>query len=100
GVHLDSQSFPARRSSDLKHYDWMLAEFPDIVQIVCDEPHLYYRGFNSKRTQFFANKIPNRVRVHFLTATPTPRGKLTSAYIYCQDRKSTRLNSSHVKISY
>lgn len=66
-----------------KHYAWMLAEFPDIVQIVCDEPHLYYRGFNSKRTQFFANTVPKHVRIHFLTATPTPRGKLTSAYIYC-----------------
>lgn len=66
-----------------KHYLWMKEEFPDIVQIVCDEPHLYYRGFNSKRTQFFVKNIPDSIRVHFLTATPTPRGKLTSAYTYC-----------------
>lgn len=66
-----------------KHYKKMKADFADIIQIVCDEPHLYYRGFKSQRTQFFANNVPNHVRIHFLTATPTPRGKLTSAYIYC-----------------
>lgn len=64
-------------------YAGMIKKFPDIIQIVCDEPHLYYRGFNSKRTQFFVKHVPDSVRVHFLTATPTPRGKLTSAYIYC-----------------
>lgn len=57
--------------------------FPDIVQVICDEPHLYYRGFNSKRTQAFVQNTPHWVRVNFLTATPTPRGKLSSAYTYC-----------------
>lgn len=66
-----------------KHYLEMKQHFKDIVQIVCDEPHLYYRGFYSKRTQFFVKNVDENVRVHFLTATPTPRGKLTSAYTYC-----------------
>ena len=57
--------------------------FHDIVQVICDEPHLYYRGFNSKRTQSFVTGTPDWVRVNFLTATPTPRGKLNSAYTYC-----------------
>lgn len=65
------------------YYLDMIAKFPDIFQIMCDEPHLYYRGFKSARTQFFVNNVESHVRVHFLTATPTPRGKLSSAYIYC-----------------
>ena len=58
-------------------------KYPDIIQIVCDEPHIYYRGWKSKRTQSFVQKTPDYVRINFMTATPTPRGKLTSAYIYC-----------------
>lgn len=65
------------------YYGTMKGSFKDIIQIVCDEPHLYYRGFKSARTQFFVNNVADHVRVQFLTATPTPRGKLTSAYIYC-----------------
>lgn len=65
------------------YYLDMIAKFPDIFQIVCDEPHLYYRGFNSARTKFFVNNVKNHVRIHFMTGTPTPRGKLSSAYIYC-----------------
>lgn len=57
--------------------------YPDILQIICDEPHLYYRGFKSKRTQAFVQNTPKHCRINFMTATPTPRGKLQSAYIYC-----------------
>ncbi|URG13804.1 hypothetical protein [Acinetobacter phage vB_AbaS_TCUP2199] len=65
------------------YYKEMKVKYPDILQIVCDEPHLYYRGFNSARTQFFVNNVDQNTRVHFMTATPTPRGKLSSAYTYC-----------------
>lgn len=65
------------------YYLDMKAKFPDIFQIVCDEPHLYYRGFSSARTKFFVNNLEPHARLHFMTATPTPRGKLSSAYIYC-----------------
>lgn len=61
----------------------MRNKFHDIVQVICDEPHLYYRGFNSKRTQAFILNTPSWNRVNFMTATPTPRGKLQGAYIYC-----------------
>lgn len=64
-------------------YLGMKEKFQDISQIVCDEPHLYYRGFNSARTQFFVNNVEDHVRIHFLTGTPTPRGKLSAAYFYC-----------------
>lgn len=60
----------------------MFQKYPDILQIICDEPHLYYRGFLSKRTQKFVQTVPKHCRINFLTATPTPRGKLISAYIY------------------
>lgn len=65
------------------YYVEMKAKFLDIFQIVCDEPHLYYRGFKSARTKFFVDNVPDHVRIHFMTATPTPRGKLSSAYTYC-----------------
>ena len=66
-----------------KYSGLMHKQFADIVQIICDEPHLYYRGWLSKRTQSFVQSTPDRVRISFMTATPTPRGKLQSAYIYC-----------------
>lgn len=67
----------------MKYAKDMFHKFPDILQVVCDEPHLYYRGFLSKRTQSFVQNTPKHCRVSFLTATPTPRGKLQAAYIYC-----------------
>lgn len=57
--------------------------YPDIALIVCDEAHMYYRGWNSKRTQAFIQNTPDYVRINFMTATPTPRGKLAAAYTYC-----------------
>lgn len=66
-----------------KHILDMRNKFFDIVQIICDEPHLYYRGWTSKRTQAFVQGTPDWSRISFMTATPTPRGKLQSAYIYC-----------------
>ena len=65
-----------------KYIGDMRSKFTDIVQVICDEPHLYYRGFNSKRTQAFVINTPDWNRVNFMTATPTPRGKLQGAYIY------------------
>ena len=66
-----------------KYAETMHNKYPDIIQIVCDEPHIYYRGWKSKRTQTFVQKTPDYVRINFMTATPTPRGKLTAAYTYC-----------------
>lgn len=71
--------------------DYILNYWPDlkgsnVFAIICDEPHMYYRGYNSKRTQKFDTLCQRRadIEVKFLTATPTPYGKLTSAYIYCR----------------
>ena len=69
----------------LKTYGTQMFRQHNIGLIICDEPHLYYVGFTSARTQAFYGltvKYPE-LEVKFLTATPTPKGKLTSAYIYC-----------------
>lgn len=69
----------------LKTYGSRMFSQHDIGLIICDEPHMYYVGFTSARTQAFYNltvKYP-KLEIKFLTATPTPKGKLTSAYIYC-----------------
>lgn len=66
-----------------KYSSTMYKRYPDIALVVCDEPHMYYRGWTSKRTQDFVNNTPDHVRMEFMTATQTPRGKLTAAYIYC-----------------
>lgn len=65
------------------HIHQMQKTFDNIKEIFCDEPHLYYRGWKSKRTQSFVNSLTPDMGVKFLTATPTPRGKLSAAYIYC-----------------
>ena len=65
-----------------KYIEDMRNKFSDILQVICDEPHLYYRGFNSKRTQAFVKHTPAWCRINFMTATPTPRGKLQGAYTY------------------
>lgn len=68
-----------------KYHSEMYEKFPEIKHVICDESHLYYRGWTSKRTQAFAKSMDKRkdLGVTFLTATPTPRGKLSSAYVYC-----------------
>ena len=71
--------------------DYVLTTWPDlngseVFALICDEPHMYYRGYTSKRTQKFDTVCQRRpdLEVKFLTATPTPYGKLSSAYIYCR----------------
>ena len=68
--------------------DYVLTTWPDlngseVFALICDEPHMYYRGYTSKRTQKFDTVCQRRpdLEVKFLTATPTPYGKLSTAYI-------------------
>lgn len=51
--------------------------------IICDEPQMYYRGWESKRTKTFVSNLKPDTKVKFMTATPTPHGNLSSAYVYC-----------------
>src|SRR5690606_41989158 len=75
----DLHSFPTRRSSDLRAHQCGTADHPqraDLRQQTC--------GANLRR-----QRRPG-------TAAPPSRGRRP----LLGDRKSTRLNSSHVKISY
>src|SRR5690606_41902339 len=86
GDRLDLHSFPTRRSSDL----WRggsSRERPDL-RLHCG--HYHYGASECRRstTAAFGHCLESRV------------GEGAQAGLGAQDRKSTRLNSSHVKISY
>src|SRR5205814_8081744 len=79
--YLDLPSFPTRRSSDL-------------ISLLAYRPRLGNLEFHG------SGRIPNDPRAMIRTAQfanpgATPIGKTRN-----QDRKSTRLNSSHLGISY
>src|SRR5690606_41352414 len=87
--HPDLHSFPTRRSSDLKvvifeefisNQKKIMSEIFEFLDVE-DQPTLVNQAHN------ISGKPKNRVINKFLT-----RNNI--------DRKSTRLNSSHVKISY
>src|SRR5690349_23136187 len=81
-LHRDLHSFPTRRSSDLLHGVQRL-------------PALRRHGDTRRRLR------PRRLRTHG-DAGPLRRQRRVPALTteHCPDRKSTRLNSSHVEISY
>src|SRR5438874_4018646 len=83
GDHRDLHSFPTRRSSDLS------APPPDCSKAKWPIPAAASQSFSTASP--FRNKIS---RADFSSARPT------AAECGWKDRKSTRLNSSHVEISY
>src|SRR5690606_41490036 len=86
GRHANLHSFPTRRSSDLKRNDDLLNE---IIQ-------------RRKANQLTAQTDPlARILddLNVMDTLETIRRRSTLCY-GPKDRKSTRLNSSHVKISY
>src|SRR5690606_41431720 len=94
GDHRDLHSVPTRRSSDLYpdgSYGGTLGSR--------NTQHFYPHGF-----EILANKIPLAAAVAAATRNALAKGSLVPPEImsdrYLLDRKSTRLNSSHVKISY
>src|SRR5207249_12057915 len=91
-------SFPTRRSSDL-----LAAQYPVVAKL------LEYRTMQKALTSYGANMVefinPTTGRLHAdfrQIGAPTGRFACTNPNIQQvpQDRKSTRLNSSHVSISY
>src|SRR5437899_6315635 len=77
--HRDLHSFPTRRSSDLA-----ASEAGDVTQTRAGQPRHPLFGRAQKRSG------PAQMTRH-VVAHP---------YVYHRDRKSTRLNSSHLGISY
>lgn len=70
--------------------DSWASEYGDLIRknfnpkvLICDEPQMYYRGWESKRTQKFISTLKPDMKVKFMTATPTPHGNLSAAYVYC-----------------
>lgn len=70
--------------------DSWASEYGDVIRrthnpnvIICDEPHMYYRGWDSKRTKTFVKNLKPNTKIKFMTATPTPHGNLLAAYVYC-----------------
>src|SRR5690606_41618800 len=77
---LDLLSFPTRRSSDLPLL-WPFSES------VCPASNLYMYGGDHEFLLHHARR-------------PMPCARIYAQWPLQSDRKSTRLNSSHVKISY
>src|SRR5699024_11809386 len=93
-------SFPTRRSSDLKQINASCGLDPTIVQ---SGKSINYHGPISKRGNKYARKILFNCSRNIVTVS-AKCDKENPIYVYYQkkkqDRKSTRLNSSHVSISY
>src|SRR5699024_12077746 len=90
-AHLDPHSFPTRRSSDLcmKYRRRCRKHLFRFAKVMCLETRLSMR-------RNFMNFVPDFIRKLRLRMFVTRHMKLSC----WQDRKSTRLNSSHVSISY
>src|SRR5690606_41133106 len=89
----DLHSFPTRRSSDLLEHDQIaraeLAAAPEVLRHAADQPaRSLARDHQHPRQQARGRGLAVGARDH------------QRAPAVEQDRKSTRLNSSHVKISY
>src|SRR5690606_41271065 len=87
--HLDLHSFPTRRSSDLA-LDVLEFEKPSFENLDSENDDLKYLLQSEKVI----------VTPHIAGWTHQSKEKLAQVIVDKIDRKSTRLNSSHVKISY
>src|SRR5205085_10247242 len=89
----DLHSFPTRRSSDLWRESWdyvipFLAFEPDVRRVI----------YTTNAIEALNRQLRKAVKTkgHF----PTEDAARKLLYLAIQDRKSTRLNSSHSQISY
>src|SRR5690606_41912953 len=88
-AHLyDLPSFPTRRSSDLKTSSWYLILRVDHPQEIRFEVFLIYNQRRRRQASL------HQLHSYLFRVVHSP------SVVDLQDRKSTRLNSSHVKISY
>src|SRR5690606_41812063 len=96
GDPLALHSFPTRRSSDLGEIDmaWRVDQVEHILLAVPRRVMQAY-GLRLDRNAALALDLHRIEHLLFHLARIEPAGHLDEA-----DRKSTRLNSSHVKISY
>src|SRR5690606_40829735 len=97
GVHRDLRSLPTRRSSDLA------ALAADAVLSALARGDVVATGYAEARRSTFRDKAALCLLIQgFLGARPLLDYAVAriASRPEIEDRKSTRLNSSHVKISY
>src|SRR5690606_41540913 len=93
-AHPDLHSFPTRRSSDLAvllaHFDSLDA----LLERIDEVPFLRFRGAAQAGAKLRLHRVQALLYRQLSTIA------LDAPLAGIADRKSTRLNSSHVKISY
>src|SRR5690606_39573119 len=98
--HLALHSFPTRRSSDLQRY---IKENSERAKGIMWGMSLDMVGENTEKTggSFLIEKMPDPSAIWTRgddKHTEWGAGDVQETDLFPQDRKSTRLNSSHVKI--
>src|SRR5690606_40232502 len=91
--HRDLHSFPTRRSSDLSVLP--RTGITEVDLVVLDPP----RAGAGRKTVEHLSSLGAR-RIAYVACDPAALARDLAYFREGGDRKSTRLNSSHVKISY
>src|SRR5690606_41346747 len=87
------RTFPTRRSSDLDMMEFQLKEINNVNPQTGEEEQLENELNKLENVEDISLSVENSLRILY----EDEQGTYASL---SQDRKSTRLNSSHVKISY
>src|SRR5690606_40239758 len=95
GRDRDLRSFPTRRSSDLKVVEEWKA-WDNILKVEDIVPISKY----AQQTPTSTFAALNNATIFAMDPRINNENKVVGNVLEYQDRKSTRLNSSHVKISY
>src|SRR5690606_41772521 len=95
GTHRDIHSFPTRRSSDLEH-----VVQTGFYRANLDLAVIPVSAYNKE--QQLLQQVSQQQGCGIVYVTLQKSAEQVASYLQQQniDRKSTRLNSSHVKISY
>src|SRR5690606_42025219 len=95
----DLQSFPTRRSSDL----WRERDMKQKLHVALEELTLTKKVVDEQNKNIRDSiNYASRIQDAIIPKYDELKEKFADIFIYhkAKDRKSTRLNSSHVKISY
>src|SRR5207302_8122501 len=90
--------FPTRRSSDLRSSSRTLA--PDIAAAPLSEVSARLALKGAERNDVRLRRLHVATQLSIMQGEGAVGARDTRRVVGAQDRKSTRLNSSHVKISY
>src|SRR5699024_11639109 len=92
GCHCDLHSFPTRRSSDLQK---ITGGGPDASRSSGCDDVTRFKGHHRAELHYLLTNTVDHV-----VSSPALANLAIDHQLHEQDRKSTRLNSSHVSISY